>query len=920
MAKAGRKLTLQIFGNAKGATNALKATGDGATSMGKKIANSMPSLKQMAVATAAVGAAAAVLGKKFINMGSNLEESLSKVDVVFGDSAKAVKDFAASSAKSLGISEQAALEAAGTYGNLLRAFGLTQPMATEMSTSLVGLAADLASFNNTSVDDAILALRSGLSGETEPLKKFGIALTDVRLKEQAAAMGLGEFTGQLPIAIKSQAAYALIMKDSTLAQGDFARTSDGVANQQRIISAQFRDVGAQIGTALIPAFNVLLSVVSTKVLPVLGGLSDALRTGGLGGGMQFVADKIKIGAPIVVAALVDFVKKAADWIVTTGFPMFTAAIRKMATALIDWIQPRIVPMIEKIKTFFKAMLDWIVNTGLPFLVEKVQRLGDVLVGWIGTAARELPAKLVTFLGEIGKWLLSEGIPKLLVMGTELLGALIRWTASLGKNLIIGIGGAIVALVAALPDLFKGFVTGLGNIAISAARFFGEKLGALKDAVIGKVIGALNSLIEKFNSIPFIPNIDLITVSLDQESAAMKTSTARSIIYADGIKQIVQPTVAATAAVVDLTAGTTDLGNTLGGGGGKKSVKTQLEIAAEKLKVYTAALKSTNSAQKAATDAAKAVVKAQDSMTSAIAATAKAQASFDQIVRGYGRGSKQAMTAEKAREDGQRSLERSGYAIEQATFAVSDAEKALQELRADPESTPQAIRLAEIALAEAKLSTADAIDAQTEATDALQAAEHHLDETINGAKEGSIAYTDALKDLIDAKAAQADASDRVSDAIDRETEATLKLKDARDALAEIAKKTPKGIIATATAATSVAAVATTMPSFSQAEIDQAIAGIEASLAGIDFGNIFGGWGGLVMGDGGIVTSPTAAIIGERGAEAVIPLSKLDSLSGSTNVYVTVNAGMGTDGAAVGDEIVNILARWNRRNGSLPLTVV
>jgi hypothetical protein len=173
-----------------------------------------------------------------------------------------------------------------------------------------------------------------------------------RLKEEALALGIYKGSGTLTTAAKTQAAYALIMKDSTLAQGDFARTSDGVANQQRILSAQFKDVSAQIGTALIPAFGVMLNVISTKVLPLIGGFSDALSAGGLGGGVDFIAEKIRTGFPIVVAALADFIKTAAGaWIRTTGFPLWVSSISKLADALVGWIKPRIPMMIEALKDF-----------------------------------------------------------------------------------------------------------------------------------------------------------------------------------------------------------------------------------------------------------------------------------------------------------------------------------------------------------------------------------------------------------------------------------------------------------------------------------------------------------------------------------------------------------------------------------------
>jgi hypothetical protein len=106
-----------------------------------------------------------------------------------------------------------------------------------MSKTLVQLAADLASFNNTSVDDALVALRSGLSGEAEPLKRYGIALSDARMRQELMAQGVKDLGATLTPLQKTQAAYTLILKDSKLAQGDFARTSTGLANEQRIAAA-----------------------------------------------------------------------------------------------------------------------------------------------------------------------------------------------------------------------------------------------------------------------------------------------------------------------------------------------------------------------------------------------------------------------------------------------------------------------------------------------------------------------------------------------------------------------------------------------------------------------------------------------------------------------------------------------------------
>jgi len=190
--------------------------------------------------------------KGSIAQASDLNESLTKSQVVFGDSAKEIEDWAETASDAFGQSKQQALEAAGTYGNLFQAFGVGREEATKMSKSLVELAADLASFNNTSVDDALLALRSGLSGETEPLKRFGVALSDSRMRTELMAQGVKNLGTTLTPLQKSTAAYAIIMHDSALAQGDFARTSDGLANKQRILDAKMEDLSAELGERLIP--------------------------------------------------------------------------------------------------------------------------------------------------------------------------------------------------------------------------------------------------------------------------------------------------------------------------------------------------------------------------------------------------------------------------------------------------------------------------------------------------------------------------------------------------------------------------------------------------------------------------------------------------------------------------------------------
>lgn len=229
--------------------------------------------------------------KEAVAGASDLGESLSKNQVVFGSASKEVLAFAKNSATAFGQTEAQALGATGTFGNLLRAVGLTEQESAKLSTGMVGLASDLASFNNTSVDDALEALRSGLVGETEPLKRFGVNMNEATLKAKAMQLGLTDGKGVLDANTKAQAAYALIMEQTTLAQGDFARTSGGLANQQRILSAQWGNMKAQIGTALIPAVTAVVSALN-GMIPTVAAVGSAIADG-LGSALSGIGSLVK---------------------------------------------------------------------------------------------------------------------------------------------------------------------------------------------------------------------------------------------------------------------------------------------------------------------------------------------------------------------------------------------------------------------------------------------------------------------------------------------------------------------------------------------------------------------------------------------------------------------------------------------------
>jgi hypothetical protein len=300
----GRPLTILLQADTTGLG---KGLADAQTKLGKFGGE----LEQLSRKATLVFAGVAAAGFKVVQSASDLNESISKSNVVFGSSAKAIETWSKTAAQALGLSQVAALEAASNFAILGQSAGLTGVDLESFSTDLTGLAADLASFNNTSVDEAITALAAGLRGESEPLRKFGVLLSAGAVEAKALEMGLAATTKELTDQDKVLARNALILEQTTLQQGDFARTADGAANKQRILAAEIENSRAAIGQGLLPAYKDLLSVL-VQVADWAGKNSDLIRNLGVAVGvtalavislnLAFKAATIAVQAFTVVAA------------------------------------------------------------------------------------------------------------------------------------------------------------------------------------------------------------------------------------------------------------------------------------------------------------------------------------------------------------------------------------------------------------------------------------------------------------------------------------------------------------------------------------------------------------------------------------------------------------------------------------------
>ena len=292
-----------------------KNLGDACDDTGEKVSQFGDILKANLTAQAIEGAVrilerAASAMKDYalagIQLASDLVEKQNVVDVTFGNSANKVYEFADAAAEKFGITRIAAVQYAGTMGALFKSSGITEGI-DEMSISMAGLAADMASFYNISADDAFNKLKSGISGESEPLKALGINMNVANLEAYALSQGIDKAWKSMSQAEQTTLRYQYILSQTADAQGDFSHTSDSVANQQKIMQMNLQSVQAEIGEKLLPVTQEVLGMVNDhmpeineaanyladEMVPVIEDIADSVRDFIESGGLEKGVDAIK---------------------------------------------------------------------------------------------------------------------------------------------------------------------------------------------------------------------------------------------------------------------------------------------------------------------------------------------------------------------------------------------------------------------------------------------------------------------------------------------------------------------------------------------------------------------------------------------------------------------------------------------------
>ena len=230
--------------------------------------------KLVAAASAAIAGSAAIIGKKAVAAASDFEESINAVNVTFGEAAKGIHELAEASATTVGLSSREfnafAVQFAGFTGQLTTA----EKDIVDVTDELTVRIADFASVMNLDLNEAATVFNSTLAGSSEVIRKYGIDVSAAAVENYLLEQGIASSKAEITEAMKVQGRYALVMEATAKMSGDFANTSDGLANTQRLLAAEFDNSMVRLGQHLLPAMSELAQFLLQYGIPALNRFID----------------------------------------------------------------------------------------------------------------------------------------------------------------------------------------------------------------------------------------------------------------------------------------------------------------------------------------------------------------------------------------------------------------------------------------------------------------------------------------------------------------------------------------------------------------------------------------------------------------------------------------------------------------------
>lgn len=287
-----------------------------------KLTSAFAGLKKMAIGALSI-TALVKLGKEMLSLSSDLIEVQNVVDTVFGNMAEKINDFAKNALTAFGLTELQAKNYASTIGAIVKATGVGTDATLEMSEGLTKLTGDVASFYNLDHDTAFEKLRSGITGETEPLKSLGVVMTEVNLEAFRLSQGIATSYKEMNQAEKTALRYNYIMSTLSDTQGDFSKTQGSWSNQVRILTGQLQQLGAVLGGFLQNLLYPILVVINQILSLAISGVSALAKLFG------FDMESIQINQGVAGGADVGDLGASAMDDLTDSTDNATAAQKKL---------------------------------------------------------------------------------------------------------------------------------------------------------------------------------------------------------------------------------------------------------------------------------------------------------------------------------------------------------------------------------------------------------------------------------------------------------------------------------------------------------------------------------------------------------------------------------------------------------------
>lgn len=531
-------LSAKITGDSSGFDKAIQSAEKTASSFEKRMESISSKAKSIGDKLSGIGTALtvgvttplAVAGKGMVDAASDFDENLNKISVAFGDSADDVKAWADTATESFGLSMNQALEATSLFGDMATSMGISQSEAASMSTSLAGLAGDMASFKNIGIDEAMTALNGVFTGETESLKQLGIVMTEVNLQEFAD--GLGLVYDDMTQAEKVQLRYNYVMAMSKNAIGDYARTSDGTANSMRTFQASVENLAITLGQNLLPIVTPIIQkatemvnafaaadpelqqlvlkiagiaavagpalLVIGKMVSVFGSVSGAigLLSGKIAalGGMKAALSGVftAITGPVGIAvAVITALVAAFAYLMTTNEGFRNSIMQTVSTigqSLVPVIQA-LMPVIQNIATVLATTIASVLQALAPVLAQIVTMIGQIVATvapLIAQLISQLAPILTTIIQTVGN-IVSAVLPPVITIINAIMGV------------IEALLPPIMSVLSTVIDVVSQIITAITPIISFVAGVISDIMGIISP-IISFIAGVISSIISVISPI------------------------------------------------------------------------------------------------------------------------------------------------------------------------------------------------------------------------------------------------------------------------------------------------------------------------------------------------------------------------------------------------------------------------------------